>query len=72
MMDVTDISLDDSTEKGKLKEVSALESKLKMNAADINQVIGKGIMFASRYLLRMIADKRVDLEDIVTLTLKLT
>lgn len=67
-MDVKDISLDDSTEEGKLKGVCMLESKLKFNAADINQVIGEGVMFASRYLFKMITDGNVLCsEDIVAI-----
>ena len=63
VMDVSDNTFDDSAEEGELKGVSTSESKLKMQSSDINQVIGEGIMFASRYLLRMIADKKVDLKD---------
>ena len=65
VMDVKDNSLDDSTEEGELKGVCALESKLLFNAADINQVIGEGVMFASRYLFKMITDGNICSEDIV-------
>ena len=51
-------SLDDSTEEGELKGVCTLESKLKFNAA-------KGVMFASRYLLKMITDGNICSEYIV-------
>ena len=64
VVDVRDNTLDDSTEEGELKGVSASKSKLKMQSADMNQVIGEGIIFTSRYLLRMIADGKVDPEDV--------
>ena len=34
--------------------------------ATMNQVIGEGVIFTLRYLLRMITDGKVDPEDVVT------
>jgi hypothetical protein len=64
VVNVDDKTLDDSTEEGELKGVATSESKLKMQIADIYQVVGEGIMFTSRYLLRMIADGKADPEDV--------
>ena len=44
-----------STEERELKGVSVSETKLKLNTTDINQVIGEGVIFSSRYLFKVIA-----------------
>ena len=67
VMDIQDKTLDDSTEEGELKGISTSEVKLRAQNSDINQVIGEGIMFTSRYLLRMISDRKVDSEHVVSI-----
>lgn len=67
VLDVREGYLDDSTEEGELKGVSVSETKLKSNTGDLNQVIGEGVMFASRYLFKVITAQNVDPADIVAI-----